>query len=212
MALYEAARNGCHVECLVTFTPPKPNFVAHPLAFIKLQARALGLRHTVLVVDPPYEKGYEIGLRRLREEMRISTVVTGDIGEVGKYPNWIHDRCRAVGMEARFPLWGRDRKLLLQQLLARGFKAYISCVKGPSLTQEWVGRRLEKSTIAELENLCERIGMDLCGEQGEYHTLVTDGPAFAREIAIESYSRRNAGALTYMKLERLALIERSIGG
>lgn len=210
MALYEAELSGYHVERLVTFTPPKPNFVAHPLAFIKLQAQALGLPHTTLVIDPPFEKSYEAGLRRLREEMCIGAIVTGDIEEVDKHPNWIRERSLAVEMAVCTPLWSRDRNVLLQQFLARGFKAYISCVKRALLTQNWVGRRLDKPTIAELGKLCARSGMDLCGEQGEYHTLVTDGPGFAREVRIGSYSRRSAGAFTYMKLQRLTLTDRAI--
>lgn len=205
MALHEAEQSGYHVRCLVTFIPPKPSFFAHPLAFIKLQAQALGLPHYVLVVDSPYEKNYEDGLRWLREEMRVNTVVTGDIEEVDKHPNWIRERSLTVGMEVYTPLWHRARQALLQQLLTNGYKARISCVKRPLLAESWVGRRMERPTITELVKLCARNGMDLCGERGEYHTLVTDGPRFAYEVSIGSYSRRSAGALTYMELRDLAL-------
>lgn len=200
MALHEAKQAGYHLDHLVTFAPPNPHFSAHPLAFIRLQAEALGLPHTTVVVDPPFESGYEAALRKMREEMQIDTVVTGDIGQVGGHPNWIRERCRAVGMNVFTPLWGRDRKTLLQQLLTGGFKASISCVCSQLLTPNWVGRRLDRSAISELETLCASSGMDLCGEQGEYHTLVTDGPGFAREIRIGAYSRRTEGALTYMEL------------
>lgn len=200
MALHEARHAGYHLEHLVTFAPSDPHFSAHPLVFIRLQAEALGLPHTTVIVDPPFESGYEAALRNLCEEMQIDTVVTGDIGQVDGHPNWIRERCRAVAMNVFMPLWGRDRKTLLQQLLTGGFKACISCVRGPLLTPDWVGRGLDRSAISELEILCADRDMDLCGEQGEYHTLVTDGPGFAREIRIGAYSRRSEGALTYMEI------------
>ncbi len=92
MALFEAERNGCAVRCLVTFAPPKPTFLAHPLAFIELQAQALELPHHLLSVNESFERAYEVGLSRLRDEMGCDCVVTGDIAEVHGHPNWIRER------------------------------------------------------------------------------------------------------------------------
>ena len=207
MALYEADRNGYCVRCLVTFAPPAPDFLAHPLGFIRMQARALALPHCVLPIGAPFEKSYETGLCRLRDEMGINCVVTGDIAEVDGYPNWIRERSRAVGMSVHTPLWGRDRNVLLRQLLDRGFKARFSCVKTRWLNQSWVGRELNDSAITELRVVRERTGLDLCGEEGEYHTMVIDGPPFARGIDIRSYSKRAADSLAYMEIHELELIE-----
>lgn len=207
LALYEADRNGYFVRCLVTFAPPEPDFLAHPLGFIKMQAHALGLPHVVLPISTPFESSYETCLCRLRDEMGIDCVVTGDIAEVDGNPNWIRERSRPVGMSVHMPLWGRDRSALLQQLLAQGFKAHFSCVKTRQLDESWVGRELNDSTISELRRIGERTGLDLCGEEGEYHTLVTDGPQFTRGIDIRSYSIRTADSLAYMDIRELELIE-----
>ncbi len=72
MALYEADQNGYCVRCLVTFAPPEPDFLAHPLSFIKMQAQALALPHYVLPINAPFEQSYETGLRRLRDEMGLT--------------------------------------------------------------------------------------------------------------------------------------------
>ena len=203
LALHEARRDGFDVQCLVTFAPGVPDFLAHPLKFMMMQAQALGLPHYVFPVNEPYETSYETCLRRLRDEMGIGTVITGDIAEVGGSPNWIRARSGPVGMNVHTPLWGRDRGDLLAQLLAHGFKVRFSCIKTRWLAEDWVGRELDDTAIEDLRIVRERTGLDLCGEEGEYHTLVTDGPQFQRAIRIGGYSRRAADALAYMEIHEL---------
>jgi len=206
MALYEAVQNGYCVHSLVTFAPMKANFLAHPLDFIKMQADALALPHYVLLVDEPFEKSYEASLGKLRDEMGIDSVITGDIAEVSGNPNWIRERSRPVGISVHAPLWGWDRSSLLQQLLDKGFKACISCVYRNWLSENWIGRELNDSAIAELHMIRDRTGLDLCGEEGEYHTLVVDGPQFNRAIDIRSYTRRNADRHAYMEIHEVEFI------
>lgn len=206
MALYEADQNGCCISCLVTFAPPQPDFLAHPMSFIKMQAQALALPHYILPISAPFEKSYEASLCRLRDEMGINCVVTGDIAEVDGNPNWIRERSRSVGMNVHTPLWGRDRNALLRQLLDRGFKARFSCVNRRWLNESWVGRELDDSAIAELCAICEQTDLDMCGEEGEYHTLVVDGPQFTRSIDIRSYSKCATDSLVYMNIHELEFV------
>jgi uncharacterized protein (TIGR00290 family) len=207
MALYEADRHGCRVRCLVTFAPPEPEFLAHPLALIKLQAQALALPHHVLPIRAPFEKSYETSLRRLQEEMGVDCVVTGDIAEVDGHPNWIRERSRSTGLRVETPLWQRDRNALLRQLLDRGFRARVSCVKTRWLDETWVGRELNDTAIDELRIVREQTGLDLCGEEGEFHTCVIDGPRFTRGIDIRAYSRRTTESLAYMEIDEMALVD-----
>ncbi len=151
LALYEASQNGCCVHCLVTFAPPEPKFLAHPLAFIKLQAQALELPHYVLSIRDPFEKSYESALGELRDKMGVNTVITGDIAEVAGRPNWIRERSRPIGMAVQTPLWGRGRLTLLQQLLDNGFQVLFSCIKTGYLDENWIGRELNHTAIAALQ-------------------------------------------------------------
>ena len=205
LALYEASRDGYHVRCLVTFAPPQPEFLAHPLAFIQLQAQALGLPHSVIPINEPYAESYEAALSKLKNEDGIEVVVTGDIAEVGGSPNWIRERSRPVGMKVHTPLWGRDRNVLLEQLSDQGFKVLFSCVKKKWLTESWIGRELNAAAIADLRAVRDRTGLDLCGEEGEYHTLVTDGPQFARAIKVRAFSAGVTDSLAYIKIHELGL-------
>ena len=205
LALYEASRNGYAIRCLVTFAPRDPQFLAHPPLFLQKQAEALGLPHHMVSISKPFDKSYEAALRGMREEMGIETVITGDIAEVGGNPNWIRERSRPAGLNVHTPLWGRDRLVLLQQLLAAGFKVIFSCVNTRWFPSGWVGRRLDQSAIRDLRALQDRTGLDLCGEEGEYHTLVTDGPSFSRPIRIGSCSTQTMDMLAYLQVLGLEL-------
>lgn len=207
MALYEAAQNGCSIRCLITFAPPEPEFLAHPLEFIRLQAQALALPHYVLSICEPFERSYEAALSQLRDEMGINCVVTGDIAEVDGHPNWIRERCRAVGMSVHTPLWGRDRNAILRQLLERRLRARFSCVRTRWMDEGWIGRELDESAISELRLIRDQSGLDLCGEEGEYHTLVTDGPQFTQGIEIHSYSIRTTDSFAYMQIHEAQLMD-----
>jgi len=207
LALFEANRSGYAVRCLVTFAPPEPDFLAHPLAFMTLQAKALGMPHHIMPVREPFENGYENHLRAMRDEMGIESVITGDIAEVNGSPNWMRERSRPVGMEVHTPLWGRDRRRLLEDLLSNRFTVRFSCVKKQWLAESWVGRTLDETAIGELQTVREHTGLDLCGEEGEYHTLVTAGPQFSRAIEVQSYSVRANESLAFMEIhqQRLAV-------
>jgi uncharacterized protein (TIGR00290 family) len=206
LALAEAQRVGCVVRCLVTFVPPEPRFLAHPIAFMELQARALGLPHVRLNVSKPFRDGYENALRKLKDAQGINTVITGDIAEVDGLPNWIRERSRAVGLEVLTPLWGRDRSELLQQLLARRFRVLFSLVKTRWLSPDWVGRELDAAAVADLRALRERNGLDLCGENGEYHTLVTDGPQFKQRIRVGAFATRVENAQAHIDIHEMGLV------
>jgi len=75
LALYEALQSGWRVCCLVTFAPPEPKFLAHPLAFIQLQAKALELPHYVFSIHDPFAQSYETALGGLRDKMGVHTVI-----------------------------------------------------------------------------------------------------------------------------------------
>jgi uncharacterized protein (TIGR00290 family) len=205
LALFEASRDGFRVQSLITFAPPEPDFLAHPLEFMKLQAQALGLPHHVLPVREPFAEGYETHLRQMRDA-GIDAVITGDIAEVGGSPNWIRERSRPVGMKVHTPLWGRERQLLLEQLLSHRFKVLFSCIKRRWLTESWVGRTLDEPAIADLRIVRERTGLDLCGEEGEYHTLVADGPQFTQSIQMRSFSVGTTESMAFMQIHQPGLV------
>ena len=206
LAFHEARRAGYEIRLLATFAPTGRGFLAHPLSVMVAQAASLGLPHRIIPIvslqthgADDYAPSYEAELRSLREE-GIETVITGDIAPINGHPNWISERCLALrrggfaAPVAHHPLWGRDREELLRTLLAAGFRIRFSYVKPPWFTPDWEGRPLDAAAVEALQALrANGIArglppLDLCGEQGEYHTIVTDGPGFAHPVAYPGHA------------------------
>ena len=90
------------------------------------------------------------------------------------------ERLRGTGIEAVFPLWERPTRELLEEMLAGGLRACLTCVDPRVLSPEFAGRELTPQTVESLP-----AGVDPCGENGEFHTFVFDGPMFTRPLDIE---------------------------
>ena len=212
LASFEAERLGYKVECLVTFAWNHEPFLAHPLDVIRLQANALQLPHYRLSVEEPFERGYERALTMLKRQHGVDCLITGDIAEVGGHdPNWFEDRAIHSHIELIKPLWHRDRIELLKRLLELRFKVIFSCVKKPWFTDEWLGKEISADTIQQLTVLSARKGLDICGEQGEYHTLALDGPQFKKRIRVESYSKREQESVAFIVISGMRLEESTKG-
>lgn len=185
LALYEAKLSGYKIRGLVTFIPSEPEFHAHPLGFMRYQAEALGLPHHTLSVEEPFKESYQNAICSLRQKYGIDTLITGDIAEVDGYPNWIRECSEYSGVDVLTPLWGFNRHELINKLLSYKFKVIFSYVKKPWFTNDsLLGERLNKESLEQLCTISTKTGLDLCGENGEYHTIVVDGPLFRKKIEI----------------------------
>jgi uncharacterized protein (TIGR00290 family) len=102
----------------------------------------------------------------------------GDIAleDVKKYKD---DNLARIGMEGIYPLWKRDSAELARRFIGLGFKAVITCVDSTLLDKSFVGREFDESFLADLP-----AGVDPCGENGEFHSFVYDGPIFREKVAI----------------------------
>ncbi len=204
LALYEAKLLGYRIESLVTFVPRKGRFRAHPVDLMRLQAQALGLPHYTMEVREPFLPAYREAIAEMTEKYAIRTLVTGDTREVDGHPNWIRE-CAGSNPMVLTPLWGRDATELLNCFISRGFRAIFSCVRTRWLAPEWVGRRLDTEAAAELTAQARRLGFDACGERGEYHTLVLDGPLFEKRIRIDACFTRMQEDFAYLQVREASL-------
>jgi uncharacterized protein (TIGR00290 family) len=122
---------------------------------------------------------YESAMRRVLERYQaegVSAVVFGDIflADVRKYRE---EHLRLVGMRGIFPLWGEDTGGLARTFIALGFKAVTTCVDSTRVSKEFVGRAFNLQYLSELPPT-----VDPCGENGEFHSFVYDGPIFRKPI------------------------------
>lgn len=113
------------------------------------------------------------------KEMGAEAVVFGDI-DIEDHLTWDRERCENVGLECVLPLWNQDRAELVAETIAAGFKAAITCVDLSCLDESFLGETLRGATVARIA----ATGSDVCGENGEYHTLVYDGPFFGTPIPL----------------------------
>ena len=116
-----------------------------------------------------------------QEEMGAEACVFGDI-DLMAHRNWCEDKCEKAGLEAIFPLWEEDREALTYEFIDSGFKTVIKNVKLSILGEEFLGEVLTKDVVERLK----AAGSDACGENGEYHTFVFDGPLFKERINFET--------------------------
>ena len=188
MALHEATHAGAEPQLLVSMMIENGE-----------RSRSHGLSREVLVaqadaVGLPVEFGaaswndYEAELIRVLEGIIAaggpSVGVFGDI-DMQDHRDWVERVCGLVGAEARLPIWQRDRRELMDDVLAAGFQAVIVAVRDGELPPELLGAMIDADVGAEIE----ATGADAAGENGEYHSLVVDGPLFQHPLAVETGER-----------------------
>ncbi|MBA7699145.1 hypothetical protein ES703_107831 [subsurface metagenome] len=109
----------------------------------------------------------------------IKGMVFGDI-YLDEHKEWVERVCGELGIEAVEPLWGKSTESILTGFIEAGFEAIIVGAKAELIDEEWVGRGVDRDFM----NYLKSKDIDLCGENGEYHTLVVNGPLFKRKIEI----------------------------
>ena len=98
---------------------------------------------------------------------------------------WAERICAAAGLTAVEPLWGESTDRLFEEWVSSGSEAVIVTARAEHLDQSWLGRVLRREMFEELQ----RLGVDACGERGEYHTLVTSTPLFDAPLRWRSEGR-----------------------
>jgi diphthine-ammonia ligase len=210
LACHKAIAQGYDVTLIVTFMWETPS-VAHPLPLISLQSRALRIKHIEARVKEPYFEQYIEAVSRLTKENGIEGIVTGDIYFVDdSHRNWMDDVCREVGIEIIKPLWDMSRQEILNELISQGFKAVFTCVKKPWFDENWIGRELNWRALEELKELKDKYGIDLCGEFGEYHTMIIDGPIFKETIEISKFTKDKQNNAIFMRISEATLNQKPI--
>jgi uncharacterized protein (TIGR00290 family) len=148
------------------------------------QAQSIGLPlHEVRIppqcVNPIYEARMEAALR-VQYEAGIRTVAFGDIF-LEDLRAYREKNLARIGMTALFPIWKRDTGELIRNFHASRFRAIAVCIDPRVLDRSFAGRELDESFFRDLP-----AGVDPCGENGEFHTFVFDGPIFREPIPVRA--------------------------
>lgn len=194
LAFFKAQQREYSITHLVTFAPENPDFKAHNLSLIQQQVNEIELPHIILTIKKPIKESYENAISLLKTEYKIETLITGDIDEIENQSNWIEKCSEKSGMKVYNPLWKKNRTELLSTLLNKKFEVIFSLVKKPFFSQNWVGKTIDSTTINKLKEL----NIDICGENGEYHTMVINAPFFKQKINIGLYSIKENEHYSYL--------------
>lgn len=148
-----------------------------PANVLRTQAGLAGLPiHLISSSWQDYEKHFTNALNELREKYQLTHAVFGDI-DLQAHRDWEEKVCGSASLNAVLPLWKQDRRILVNRMLESGIETMIvSC--NEVMGEKFIGRTIDPRLVDELESL----GVDPCGENGEYHTLVLDCPLFSERL------------------------------
>ena len=176
LALFRAMSQGYKPKMLFTmFSIENDVSSAHRLNedIIKAQVNELELESTI---GRAKFEDYEAVFVRNLEAFKSQDIQYGIFGDIDldEHRKWEETVCEKAQMTAVLPLWQEDRKKLVKEFIDLGFKAKIVVVNKTMMSPEFLGRDLSHELLEEIE----KTGADVCGENGEYHTVVYDGPLF----------------------------------
>jgi len=181
-ACYLALGEGYKISNLVNFISrefKRVSFHGTEARLIQLQSQAVGI--PLLQKQTTWE-GYEAEFKEAVRSLLsqgIKGMVFGDIYN-DQHLAWVERVCGELGIESIEPLWNKDTEKIFTDFIDAGFEAVIVSAQAELIDRDWVGRRLDRNFMKYLKSK----KIDLCGENGEYHTLVVNGPLFKRRIEI----------------------------
>lgn len=183
LALYHAQKGNYSIKKLLTNINGKHRRISmHGVReqLLEQQAKSIGIPlQKVLLPEQPsmqeYEDVIKQNLQQLKKE-NFTHSIFGDIflADLKKYRE---EQSSAAGITAVFPLWRKDTKALLSEFIDLGFKTILVCIKSEVLPKEFAGRIIDKNFIKDLPE-----NVDACGENGEFHSFVFDGPIFSTPV------------------------------
>ena len=154
-----------------------------PLAVLKQQAQKMAVR---LLAAPTSWNDYRDTFVQTLEAAKlfgVEAMVFGDI-DLQQHRDWEEMVCSECDLEAFLPLWQQNRRVLVNEMIEGGIKAMIvSC--NTQMGERFLGRTITHELADELEGM----GIDACGENGEFHTVVVDCPLFESAIELPEYKK-----------------------
>jgi len=181
-ALYKMIQLGHEPVCLITtINEENDRTWFHGINADLIQRCACALKLPV-ILSPCNRKTYGAAFEEAiikSVEMGAECCAFGDM-DIEGHLDWNKERCKTAGVECAVPLWGINRERAVLDEIELGFSAIIKCIEKKYLDKEFLGKKLDKILVEKIRNT----GADVCGENGEYHTFVTDGPIFSRPVQI----------------------------
>src|SRR5471030_285938 len=199
LSLYRMIKSGYKVIGLLVTFDNQNNSCFHKIPKEIFKKVSKELEIPLIEVDcsegKVYEEEFERALK-ISKDKGAEICVFGDI-DIEAHKRWCLDRCDVAGLKGKFPLWQEDREELTNEFINDGFKAVIKKVNLKELGKDFLGKELTKEVVSEIKNL----GCDQSGENGEYHTLVFNGPIFKEALKLHKIGKEIMGDFGYLIIE-----------
>lgn len=182
LACYRAIKQGYQIKHLLNFISREYRrccFHGIEADLLKLQADLVGIpliQKEVTADMKEYEKEFKDAVKGIKS---AEAMVFGDI-YLDEHKDWVDRVCADINIKPVEPLWNESALKLVDEFVDLGFKAMIVSCQADKFGKDFMGRIIDKKLIKELVDR----GICPCGENGEFHTLVIDGPMFKRKINI----------------------------
>jgi ABC transporter with metal-binding/Fe-S-binding domain ATP-binding protein len=202
-AIYIAQQYGWDVRFVVSVIPEEHSEMFHypNIELTGLLSESLGIP---LITEKSGRGEIEelAALKRALQRIEnIEGVITGAVAS-DYQSSRINRFCRELGLKTFSPLWRKDGEMLLRDMLGSGFEIIIVGVSAEGFDSSWLGKRLDQVTLDKILSLCAKHRINVCGEGGEFETLVLNAPNFRAKLLIEESEvqwTRDSGILTIKK-------------
>lgn len=213
-SIHRARQMGHTVECLITMHPVAddsalfhyPNSWVTEYLAEAMEIPLLGLRVKGKGRDEEMA-ALEEAIGQARSLYGVEGVVHGGISSRFQKQAF-EEICKKHGLAVVAPLWGADPEKYMYELLDGGFSVVVVGVSAMGLGREWLGRTLDKTSLAKLASLSKKYGFNLAFEGGEAETLVTDCPLFAKKLGIKKAREHWDGQRGIFEILEAELVDR----
>ncbi len=158
---------------------------------IRAQGKAMDME---IVFQESTWESYEERMKDVFRDLAVDRAIFGDI-YLQEHRDWIERVCNEVGVEPLFPIWGYNTLDLAKEFISEGFEALVIAVR-KDLPTSLLGRKFDESFVRDVMEL----GLDPCGEDGEFHTYVYAGPLFRERVEFEVDGRFESDKYVHLQL------------
>ncbi len=204
-ALYIAMQQGYYIKRLITIIPRREDSYMYHVPAVErteYQARAMEIPQDVYKIgDDPEE------LKSVLKKYKVDAVISGAIAS-NYQKTRIEEICTDLGLISYAPLWGKNQRILLKDMMSAGMKIMIISASAYGLDSSYLGRIIDEDTLNDLLKIERKYSINISGEGGEYETFVLDAPFFKKRIKIIKYRKIWKGMWGEMVIEDMKLVKK----
>jgi diphthine-ammonia ligase len=201
-ACYNALSEGYDVSYLLSFRDMKRSG-SHEInpALLSAQSQAIGI--PIIQTDfISYEQEFKNVIRNLKEN---GAGIAGAVfGHIKTHEELVVRICVDLDITLILPLWNRDSEQIITDFIDAGFEAIIVSANAGLFDKEWLGRKIDRKFVSDLRRFHK--GVDSCGEFGEYHSFVIDGPVFKNRIRVLSSKKMLRDGYWFLDITNYAIV------